>query len=445
MNSLLKLHKVSSGVVNNSYRMFSVTVTNNDSYKCKVLVVGGGSGGAAMTAKFANKFGKGKVIVLEPNEDHYYQPLFTLVGGGMTALVDTKKSMKQTLSGKAKWIKDSAVAFEPENNVVITDDGDRIEYEALIIAMGLTLHYEKIPGLVEALSKPNNGVCSNYSPKYVDRTLQCLKNFKEGNAIFTFPIGPVKCPGAPQKACYISEDYFRRNNKRDKAKVIYNTALPVLFGVKHYADALWEIVKKRDIEVNLRTNLIEVNSDKRTATFENLDNPSDIKIFNYEMLHVTPPMSTPDALKTSSLVDANGFVDVSKDTLQHTKYKNVFAIGDNSNSPNSKTGASAAAQSPILYKNILAFLNGQPLQAVYDGYASCPLVTGYSTCMLAEFDYSLKPLETFPMPQNKERHTMFFMKKNLLPPVYWHLMMNGYWNGPKLARQAFGLFKFGGN
>lgn len=65
-------------------------------------------------------------------------------------------------------------------------------------------------------------------------------------------------------------------NKRNDANIIYNTSLPVLFGVKHYADALWPIVKKRNITVNLRRNLIEVKGDKNIAVFENLDKPGEI-------------------------------------------------------------------------------------------------------------------------------------------------------------------------
>lgn len=135
--------------------------------------------------------------------------------------------------------------------------------------------FNQIPGLVEALSKPNGNVTSIYSPKYVERHLDALKRFKSGNIIFTFPASPVKCPGAPQKICYITEHYLRRNNKREQAKIIYNSALPVIFGCKLYADALWKVVKQRDIHVNLKTNLVEVNGDKNIAIFENVENPKE--------------------------------------------------------------------------------------------------------------------------------------------------------------------------
>ncbi|XP_058451386.1 sulfide:quinone oxidoreductase, mitochondrial isoform X2 [Malaya genurostris] len=368
--------------------------------------------------------------------NHYYQPMFTLIGGGIKTLTDSFRPMGKVLPTLAKWLQDSATKFEPENNTVFTSKGDKIEYELLLVAVGVQLNYDKIPGLEEALSIPKSKVCSNYSPKYVNRTFEALKAFKAGNAIFTFPNTPVKCPGAPQKIMYIAEHYLRKSKKRQNATVIYNTSLPVLFGVKHYADALWKIVEKRNIKVNLRTNLVEVLPGQNKAVFQNLDKPEDKITTDYEFLHVTPPMGAPDALAScKSLVTDTGFVDVDKDTLQHTTFKNVFAIGDCSGSPNSKTAASVAAQSQVVYKNMMAVIEGQNPTRVFDGYASCPLVTGYNTCIMAEFDYSLTPLETFPIDQSKERYSMYLMKKDLMPPLYWHLLLNGLWNGPGFARK----------
>jgi sulfide:quinone oxidoreductase len=197
----------------------------------------------------------------------------------------------------------------------------------------------QIPGLVEALEIPNGPVCSNFSPKYVERTFAAMKAFKEGNAIFTFPNTSIKCPGAPQKIMYMTEHYFRKTGKRDKANIMYNSSLAVIFGVKHYAGPLAEICKRKGINVNLRTNLVEVTG-RNTAIFENLDT-GERKPFDFEMLHVAPPMSTPTELSScKELVNDLGYVDVNKDTMQHVRFNNVFSIGDCSGSPNSKTAAS---------------------------------------------------------------------------------------------------------
>ncbi|XP_016966902.1 sulfide:quinone oxidoreductase, mitochondrial [Drosophila biarmipes] len=424
-------------------RFLSTSRVNLERQECQVLVVGGGTGGCAMAAKLSSRLGSNKVIVLEPEDKHYYQPMFTLIGGGMKRLDQSHRQMADVLPKKAKWVKEKAVEFDPDNNKVSTSGGKTIKYDFLVIATGLQLKYEKIPGLVEALETPESNVCSIYSPKYVDQVYDCLRRTNKGNAVFTFPHCPIKCAGAPQKIAYISDHYFRKMGRRNDVNIIYNTSLPVIFGVKHYADALMKLVEKRNITLNVNRNLVEVRPRDNIAVFEDLVNPGKLYEEEYSMLHVTPPMTAPDVVANcKQLVTPTGFVDVHQMTLQHNKYSNVFSIGDSACTPNSKTAAAAAAQSPVVFKNLIAAIAGKPPTDIYDGYSSCPIVTGYSSCILAEFDYTLTPVETFPIDQAKERYSMFFMKKELMPVLYWQLMMKGYWNGPALMRKMFSILKF---
>ncbi|KAF4526108.1 hypothetical protein B566_EDAN007602 [Ephemera danica] len=421
-------------------RKFSKTQTANEKHKCELLVVGGGSGGCTMAAKFASKLGKNKVIIVEPKDVHYYQPMFTLVGGGMKNLSNCGKSMSSVLPSAAKWIKDEVSQLNPTSNSIVTKQGHQIDYNFMVVAVGLQLNFNKVKGLEEALSSDPR-VCSNFSPLYVEKTFKALQNFKSGNALFTFPNTPIKCAGAPQKIMYIADQYLRKVGKRDKANVKYFTSLGVLFGVKKYADALWVICKNRGLEVNLRHNLVEVKPKESAAIFENLDKPGETVIQQYELLHATPPMSTPEVLSScSALVDKTGYLEVDKGSLRHVKFPNIFGIGDCTNAPTSKTAAAVAAQSGVLKKHLRAAMAGKDAPKVaYDGYTSCPLVTGYSSCILAEFDYDGQPLETFPVNQAKERQSMFLMKKMVMPDLYWHGMLRGYWEGPKIFRKAMHL------
>jgi sulfide:quinone oxidoreductase len=145
----------------------------------------------------------------------------------------------------------------------------------------------------------------------------------------------------------------------------------------------------------------------------------------YDMIHVTPPMSVPDFLKKSPLADSNGWVDVNKDTLQHNRYENIFGIGDCSSLPTSKTAAAIRKQASVLVNNLLSKINGEPLNDSYDGYSACPIVTGYGSLILAEFDYDKNPKETFPFDQAQERYSMYAMKAYMLPRMYWHGMLRG--------------------
>lgn len=230
------------------------------------------------------------------------------------------------------------------------------------------------------------------------------------------------------------------HGKRTGANVTYNTSLPVIFGVKRYADALWKVAKSRNVHVNLRTALIEVRPEKNEAVFQNLDKLDEKFTMQYSLLHAVPPMVTPAPLKQNKELSNNmGFLTLNQSTLQHTKYANVFGIGDCTDTPNSKTAAAVAAQSGVVYQHMRAFLDGKPLTYCYDGYASCPLVTSAGKCILAEFDYSLQPLETFPIRQDRESYLMYVFKKELLPFIYWNLMLKGYWNGPAIVRKMLHL------
>uniref|UniRef100_A0A3Q3X4P7 Sulfide:quinone oxidoreductase, mitochondrial n=1 Tax=Mola mola TaxID=94237 RepID=A0A3Q3X4P7_MOLML len=390
----------------------------------KMLVLGGGSGGIAMSARMKRMLGAENVAVVEPSEMHYYQPIWTLVGAGAKSVASSGRPTASIMPSGVKWVKSRVQEISPDTNTVRTEDGTEISYEYLIVALGLQLHYEKIKGLPEALEHPKIG--SNYSVETVEKTWKALQNFKEGNAVFTFPNTPVKCPGAPQKIMYLSDDFLRKTGKRANANVIYNTSLPVLFGIKKYADSLWQIVKSRDLQVNLRHNLIEVRADKQEAVFENLDNPGETKVIEFEMLHVAPPMGPCSVLKDSPLADQAGWLDVDKDCLQHKRYPNVFGIGDCTNLPTAKTAA--AVGSAILESTLR-----------YDGYSSCPLVTSYNTVVLAEFDYNGQPLETFPINQAKERRVMYHMKADLMPYLYWHGFLRGLWGGPEPYRKLLHL------
>ncbi|XP_051978593.1 sulfide:quinone oxidoreductase, mitochondrial-like [Xyrauchen texanus] len=404
----------------------SCLLASKDHYK--VLVLGGGSGGIAMAARMKRKVGAENVAIVEPSKMHYYQPIWTLVGAGAKNVASSGRTTTSVIPTGVRWVESKVAEFDPQNNTVYTDSGNKISYDYLIVALGLELHYEKIKGLPEGFEHPKIG--SNYSVQTVEKTWNALKNFKEGNAVFTFPNTPIKCAGAPQKIMYLSDAFLRKTGKRSKANIIFNTSLPVLFGVKKYADSLWEIVKSRDLNVNLRHNLIEVRADKGEAVFENLDKPGETKIFEYEFLHVTPPMGPPAVLKGSLLEDASGWLDLNKDTLQHKKYSNVFGIGDCTNLPTSKTAAAVAAQSAVLDRTVSRILKKQMPDKTYDGYTSCPLVTSYNTVILAEFDYDGKPLETFPVDQSKESRIMYHMKADVMPHLYWHGLLKGLWGGP---------------
>lgn len=388
----------------------------------QVLIVGGGSGGLSVAARLRNLPNPPDVTIIEPSEHHYYQPLWTLVGAGLFDKEITRRPESDYIPEGAKWLKTSVTGFDPEQNLVLTADGRSHGYQYLVVALGMQLDWHKIEGLAGNVGK--NGICSNYAYETVDSTRAALSNFKSGNAVFTFPATPVKCAGAPQKIMYLADDVLRKTGKRDRARVIYAASGPAIFGVQKYARSLAKVVERKNIDTMFRHNLIAVDVPKKHAIFKQLDAGDEVAV-PFELLHVTPPQSAPDVVKQSRLANADGWVDVHKHSLQHTRYPNVFGLGDSSSLPTSRTGAAIRKQAPVLVSNLQALREGRALTASYDGYASCPLVTGIGKLILAEFDYDGKPVESFPFDQSQERFSMYMLKAYALPELYWNGMLRG--------------------
>ncbi|MBD3749444.1 MAG: NAD(P)/FAD-dependent oxidoreductase [Sphingobacteriales bacterium] len=391
----------------------------------QILIVGGGNAGISVAAQLLRASSDLKIGIIDPSEKHYYQPAWTLVGGGVYDVNKTMRNEADVIPKKTTWIKDAASEFFPEENAVVCSSGSKITYDYLIVAPGIQLDWDKVKGLKETLGK--NGVCSNYTFASAPYTWEALKNVKSGNVIFTNPNTPIKCGGAPQKIMYLAADYLRKNGLQKNTQVHFYSGGGIIFGVKKYADVLNKVIGRYGIKTHFKHNLVEIDGNQKIAIFETQNEAGEtIRVKeSFDMIHVTPPQSAPDFIKKSPLANQAGWVDLNKDTMQHNTYKNIFGCGDAGSTPNAKTGAAVRKQVPVLVANLLAAMKSQPLEKKYVGYGSCPLVTGYGKLVLAEFDYNNQPMETFPFNQAKERYSMWLLKTKVLPWLYWNKILKG--------------------
>jgi len=395
----------------------------------QILIIGGGNAGISLAAQLFRKDPRLDIAILDPSEKHYYQPAWTLVGGGVFDVNDTVRAQADVMPQKATWLKESAASFEPEQNTVVSASGNRYTYDYLVVCPGIQLDWHKIKGLEGSLGK--NGITSNYLFDIAPYTFECLRNTKKGKALFSNPNTPVKCGGAPQKIMYLAADYWRKHGVPGDVPVHFYSGGSIIFGVKKYADTLNKVIARYGIRTHFLHNLVEVKPDSKQAVFEVYEQGKVVGQVteDFEMLHVTPPQSAPDFVKNSPLaVPGNplGWVDVDKFTFRHNRYPNIYSIGDAASTPNAKTGAAIRKQVPVLVQQLLSQIRtGKPSDAQYNGYGSCPLITGYGKLVLAEFDYDNNPMETFPFDQSKERWSMYMLKRRVLPWMYWNKILRG--------------------
>lgn len=419
----------------------------------EILIVGAGTGGL-MTAARMRKLDKSLSIgIIDPADTHYYQPAWTLVGAGTFDYQKTARPMADLIPEGVTWINDAVDTFDPENNSVSTKESGTIAYDYLVVSPGLVMEPSMIKGLEEAMK--SGAVCSNYTDP--EHTWKSLQAFKGGNAIFTQPATPIKCGGAPQKIAYLAADYIRKNGLASKTNLMFATPGTTIFGVPVIRETLMKVIRGYGIHFHPYHNPVEIDGKNKIVYFTD-KTPEDHACFSqkegcswdpqnafgakktedgriavpFDFLHLAPPQAAPKFIRESALANEAGWLDVHKHTLQHTKYPNIFGVGDVTSVPTAKTGAAIRKQVPVVIDNIFKLRKQNSLgDKSYNGYSSCPLVTGYGKMVLAEFDYDnnftpdpkLKQMLVFD--SSKEHWRLWMLKKFGLPYLYWNKMLKG--------------------
>jgi sulfide:quinone oxidoreductase len=389
-----------------------------------VVIIGAGSGGIATASSLLQRNHALRIGLIDPSSNHYYQPGWSLVGGGEFSASETRRDTAALIPDGCEWIKQAVIHIDGEKNTVHLDNQASVYYNHLVVSPGLVVDWSAIEGLEETLGK--NGVTSNYRYDLAPYTWELVSNMKQGKAIFTQPTMPIKCAGAPQKAMYLSASEWLRKGTLKNITIQFYNAGAVLFGVADYVPALMKYIKKYNVELCFTQHLIKIDGLKKTAWFKNGE--GDITETLFDFIHVCPPQTAPSFIKTSGLADEAGWLDVDSASLQSKKYNNIWGMGDVMNTTNAKTMAAARKQAPVVAHNIVNAMVNNASRACYEGYGSCPLMVEHGKVVLAEFSYGGKVTPSFPNWLNDGTKPTFFgwfLKKTVLPYVYWYGMLKG--------------------
>ena len=208
----------------------------------RIIIIGGGTAGISIAARLRRAEPGAQVTIIDPAERHYYQPLWTLVGGGLAEFDETDRSMLSLIPEGVVWLQQEVASILPDENKVVIADGKTIPYDALVVVPGIRLAFEEIAGL-EAALKNDPKVWTNYAAHSVQKGKKAIAAFTGGKAWFTFPNSPVKCGGGPQKIMWIAETSLRKNQVREKSEVHFVAPGGAIFGVPKYRDALQILVE----------------------------------------------------------------------------------------------------------------------------------------------------------------------------------------------------------
>lgn len=392
--------------------------------RARIVIVGAGAGGLAAASRLANALDGASITLIDGKEAHHYQPGFTLVASGVWKPHRVISKNSTYIPSGVRWIKAYVSEYDPDANRVTTDRGQVVEYDYLIVASGLQLNYSDIEGMDSSLIG-QHGIASVYAgPEAAAATWQGIQKFIDtgGIGLFGRPAGDIKCAGAPLKITLLSHYRLQEAGRRSRAQMIYNADSKALFGVPIINEEVIRLFAERDITANYEHLLTAIDPGRREAHYKTA---SGTVTMDYDFIHVVPPMSAPDSLKASPLAwqdgpfASSGWLEVDKHSLRHRRYHNVFGIGDINGVPRGKTAASVKLQAPVATHNLLQVIRGKEPDAHYNGYTSCPLITGVGSAMLVEFDYDGNLIPSFPfIDPLKEGWVPWLLKETLLQPAY---------------------------
>jgi sulfide:quinone oxidoreductase len=398
----------------------------------KILMVRGGSGGISLAARLVREGFRRQIGLLDRSKFHYSQPRWTLVDAGKVYKSSSERSEASVILFQVEWTKNCVRKFRPNSNQLQTAKSEVIELENIIVETEHEFNFDKING---AEGNPwKSSLISIYQYDQLESATKKIRKFRGGVAIFTLPPVPIGYAGAPQKVMYLTDEIWRQSVVREKSKNAFTRAGAVVIENKEIAAPLSEVVRRKWTQTIFNRKTVAVRPADNITVFKSIKaDPSQLartpEELHNDLLHVASPRSA-HLFGRESLLASEGegkkcWLNFDKHSLQHKKYPNFFGIRDVTGIPNSKTEATIRKLAPVVARKGVRFLNNEKMDPTFDGLSSCPLVPRIFRVMLAMFGYEGKLLSSFPLNPTKERRNYWVPKKDLLPPIYWHGILEG--------------------
>ncbi|NPV57883.1 MAG: NAD(P)/FAD-dependent oxidoreductase [Anaerolineae bacterium] len=358
-----------------------------------LMILGGGTAGTLIARKMYKELDKGtwKIVLVDQDPNHYYQPGYLFVPFGMYTAKHVVRPKKNFFPRGIDYITAEVERIDADNNRVTLTDGRQLYYNYLVIATGTDIHPQETEGMLGDGWRKN--VHEFYTYEGTLALTEAVKNFKGGRIAVQITEMPIKCPVAPLEFAFLADWYFTKKKMRDKVEIVYATPLSGAFTKPVASQALADMLKRKNIQMEADFATMEVDSSANVLrSYDNREIP-------YDLLVTVPVNMGAAMIGRSGLGDDLNYVPTNKETLQSNRYPNIFVMGDATNLPTSKAGSVIHFQMETVAENMLAHMRNKPLEHHFDGHALCYIETGYSQAVMIDFSYDVEPLMgKYPLP-----------------------------------------------
>jgi sulfide:quinone oxidoreductase len=391
-----------------------------------LLVLGAGTAGTMIARKMASKLDSHdwKVILVDKDENHYYQPGFLFLPFDRYGENDVKQPKKNFIPRNVEFIISDIELIEPEaNRVKLVIDNRSINYDYMVIATGVDIHPEETEGLTGGGWK--NNIFDFYTYEGATGLQKFLEKWNGGRLVVNVVENPIKCPVAPLEFLFLADEFFTHKGIRNNVELIYATPLSGAFTKPIAAKALGDLLTRKNIHTETDFNAGEVDSGK------NILSSFDERQIPYDLLVTVPTNKGAEVIKRSGMGDPLNLIPTNKTTLQSDKWENIWVMGDANTIPASKAGATIHFQMEYVVENMLAHMAGKEMHGKFDGHASCYIESGFNKGVLIDFNYDVEPLPgMYPFPllgpfSLLAESTINHWGKLAFKYMYWNLMLKG--------------------
>ncbi|MBT3240334.1 MAG: NAD(P)/FAD-dependent oxidoreductase [Chloroflexi bacterium] len=392
-----------------------------------LLILGAGTGGTMVANKMSQMLDmqEWKIIMVDRDETHYYQPGFLFIPFGIYGPNDVVKPKRSFFPSNVDFIYSDIEMIEPEKNrVKLTKNNQVINYDQLVIATGSHIHPEETEGMLDGGGWQKN-IFDFYSLDGTTKLSRFLKFWKGGRLVLNVAEMPIKCPVAPLEFLFLADWWFTERGMRDKVEIVYATPLDGAFTKPRASSVLGDILTQKGINIETNFNIGSVDAGK------NKIKSYDEREIDYDLLVTIPTNMGSDVIERSGMGDELNFVPTDKHTLQTQKHENVWVIGDAGNVPASKAGSVAHFMLDVVIENILRAIEGLEPLPEFDGHANCYIESGFEKGILIDFNYDVEPLPgKFPLPGFgpfsllQESHANHWGKM-AFRWIYWNILLKG--------------------
>lgn len=391
----------------------------------KIVILGGGTAGTLMLNKLNRKLDNKEfeITIVDQDEVHYYQPGFLFIPFGTYQPEDVIRPRQNFFPDDASVVISKIDKIEPEQNKVLLQNGESLDYDWLIIATGSQIRPDETEGMDGKLW--HKKIFDFYTYEGTTALAKYLDTWEGGAMLINIVEMPIKCPVAPLEFAFLADAYFTQKGIRDKVDIKYVTPMSGAFTKPKASTLLGDFLERKHIE--LVPDFAAGSVDNETQELVSWDDRRE----KFDLL-VTIPLHMGDTcIEKSGMGDDLNFVPTDKHTLKALDYDNIFVIGDATDVPASKAGSVAHFEADILEKNLLAAIEGKEMTAKFDGHANCYVESGFGKAILIDFNYDVEPLPgKFPMPgvgpfSLLKETRLNHMGKLAFRWIYWNMLLKG--------------------